>query len=292
MVTASLIKKLKQHKGPLSPHLDAFASRLSREGHSYPSTWCNVSVVSDFNYWLARKGPEVEEIDETIVDRYLRFRARQRRVVPADRPALNRLLFVLREAEVIALRRPVPVSATEQIIHCFQRYLARCGGYARRSIEAHAPTLRRFLAVCCPDGVVAGYGKLTADVISKFVTREAAKQSAKTTQHACWTLRSFLRYLRYEDLIAVDLAAIVPSVRSWRFSTLPRFLSPDQVGRVLGSVDRRTSLGRRDYAVLMLLARLGLRASEVATLCLNDIDWRSSQLTSNRPGIASCVLAE
>ena len=65
MVTASLIKKLKQHNGPLSPHLGAFASRLSREGHSYPSTWCNVSVVSDFNYWLARAGLLTRLTDRT-----------------------------------------------------------------------------------------------------------------------------------------------------------------------------------------------------------------------------------
>jgi len=80
-------------------------------------------------------------------------------------------------------------------------------------------------------------------------------------------------------VIAADLATSVPSVRSWRFSSLPRFLSPSQVTQVLVAVDRASPIGRRNYAVLMLLARLGLRASEVATLCLDDIDWRSSQLT-------------
>lgn len=284
MITASFIKKLKQHKGPLSVHLEAFAARVSREGHSQPSTWCNISIVSNFNFWLAEKGIEVERIDEGIVDQYLRFRARHQRIIPADRPALNRLLSVLRELEVIAPKRPAPIGATEQIIERFQCYLSRCGGYAQKSIVSHGPTLQRFLSECCPSGAATGYRKLTAEDISKFVTRQAAKQSAQSTKHACWTLRSFLRYLRYEDLIAVDLAATVPSVRSWRFSSLPRFLSPDQVEQVLSSVDRSTPVGRRNYAVLMLLARLGLRASEVATLCLDDIDWRSGQLTIRGKG--------
>jgi integrase len=82
----------------------------------------------------------------------------------------------------------------------------------------------------------------------------------------------------------VDLASAVPTVKSWRFSSLPRFLSPEQVSTVLAAVDRGVPLGRRNYAVLMLLARLGLRASEVATLCMDDIDWRSGQLTIRAKG--------
>jgi site-specific recombinase XerD len=100
----------------------------------------------------------------------------------------------------------------------------------------------------------------------------------------CWTLRSFLRFLRLEDLIVDDLASTVPSVKCWRFSSLPRFLLPEQVSKVLAAVDRSTAVGRRNYAVLMLLARLGLRASEVATLCIDDIDWHSGELTVRAKG--------
>jgi site-specific recombinase XerD len=100
----------------------------------------------------------------------------------------------------------------------------------------------------------------------------------------CWTLRSFLRYLRYKGLIEIDLASAVPPVRTWRFASLPRYLTPREVQKVLRSIDRHTALGRRDYAVLLLLARLGLRASEVTTLCLQDVDWQSGLLTIRGKG--------
>ncbi len=285
MHTSSFAKLSKHPTGPLSIHFDAFAARLSREGHSQPSVWCNLSVFHHFNSWLERNGTRVEGINEATVERYWRFRIRDRNPVPADRPALSRLLSVLREEDVIAPKIPLAASNTVQLIERFQLYLSRCGGYSRRTVLAHGPTLRRFLKECCPRGASAsGFRDLNAEDIARFVTRQAAKYSTNMTQHVCWTLRSFLRFLRYEDRIAVDLAATVPSVRRWRFSSLPRFLSADQVTQVLDAVDRTTPIGRRNYAVLMLLARLGLRAFEVATLCLDDIDWRSSQLTIRAKG--------
>ncbi len=80
-------------------------------------------------------------------------------------------------------------------------------------------------------------------------------------------------------MIGIDLASAVPSLRTWRFASLPRYLARGEVEKVLDTIDRSTTLGRRDYAVLLLLARLGLRASEVTTLCLQDIDWQSGVLT-------------
>ena len=165
----------------------------------------------------------------------------------------------------------------------FRRHLSQCGGYARRTIITHLPTLRRFLSECCPDGT-SSFQKLVAADITEFVARRAPEQSTRSTQRACWTLRTFLRYLRYKDLLNDDLSGSVPSVRTWRFSSVPQYLSPVQVQKVLSAVDRTRPLGRRDYAILLLLARLGLRASEVATLCLEDIHWQSGQLTIRGKG--------
>jgi len=97
-------------------------------------------------------------------------------------------------------------------------------------------------------------------------------------------LRSFLRYLRHQGLIAIDLAACVPTIASWRLSTLPKFLSPDQVRQVLGGCDRRTHIGRRDYAILMLLAHLGLRAGEIVVLTLDDLHWDAGAITVRGKG--------
>jgi site-specific recombinase XerD len=91
-------------------------------------------------------------------------------------------------------------------------------------------------------------------------------------------LRSFFRYTRYRGEVALDLAAAVPVVPNWSMSSIPRAISADQVHRLLVSIDRRTATGRRDYAILLLLARLGLRSSEVAFLELDDIDWNTGTL--------------
>jgi len=100
----------------------------------------------------------------------------------------------------------------------------------------------------------------------------------------CWALRSFLRYLHHKGLNPVALAGCVPSIRRWKFASLPTYLSAAQVQAVLDGCDRATALGRRDYAILMILARLGMRASEVATLALDDIDWRSGDMLIHAKG--------
>ncbi len=92
-------------------------------------------------------------------------------------------------------------------------------------------------------------------------------------------LRSFLKYARYRGEVVLDLAAAVPTVPSWSMSSIPRAISADQVHQLLASIDRRTAMGRRDYAILLLLARLGLRSSEVAFLVFDDIDWNTGTLS-------------
>lgn len=92
-------------------------------------------------------------------------------------------------------------------------------------------------------------------------------------------LRSFLRFARYRGDIEKDLAACIPAVANWKQSTLPRALPADQVEQVLNSVDRKTAIGRRDYAILLILARLGLRAGEIKALTLEDLDWQEGSMT-------------
>lgn len=100
----------------------------------------------------------------------------------------------------------------------------------------------------------------------------------------CWSLRAFLRYLHHKGLHPVALAGCVPSIRRWTLASLPTYLSAAQVEKVLDGCDRATAMGRRDYAILMMLARLRLRAGEVAALTLDDIDWRSSEMLVRAKG--------
>ena len=118
----------------------------------------------------------------------------------------------------------------------------------------------------------------------QFVMRHAHDQSPHSAQSMCWTIRAFVRYLLYRGHIRVDLSTAVPSVRKWKFAALPDHLSPDQVQQVLDRCDRSTMIGKRDYAVLLLLSRLGFRANEVALLRLDDIDWHSGRITVQGKG--------
>lgn len=123
----------------------------------------------------------------------------------------------------------------------------------------------------------------TRNVI-RYVERHAQDWSPGTGKAMCWSLRAFLRYLHHRGLNSRPLADCVPSMRRWKLATLPTYLPAAQVRKALDGCDRETVMGRRDYAILLLLAKLGLRADEVATLTLDDIDWRASEILVRAKG--------
>ena len=120
--------------------------------------------------------------------------------------------------------------------------------------------------------------QIKASDISDFILRHCPVVSLKTAQWITTSLRSFLRFLFQKGSIGTDLAASVLGVAHWEQATVPKYISSEEVQRVLRACDRRTSIGRRDYAILLLLARLGLRAGEVVALQLEDINWRTGEI--------------
>jgi site-specific recombinase XerD len=220
---------------------------------------------------------------ETQVERYLRHRSGKQSIQPGDRAALKRLLSVLREAGTIAPAAQPPLTLHEQIFEAFSCYLRTERGLAPRSIIGHLPFIRQFLREVCPAGA-SDLGRIGQEDVTRYIERHARDWSAESGKSMCWALRSFLRYLHPQGLNPVALAGCVPSIRRWKFASLPTYLSATQVQAVLDGCNRATALGRRDYAILMMLARLGMRASEVATLTLDDIDWRSGDMLIRAKG--------
>jgi site-specific recombinase XerD len=271
------------HEGPLGLHLDVFAARLLKEGHCQQSGWRILRVVGDYSRWLARKGLSLPDVTESTVEQYQRFRRRHRSLFCSDRAALLRLLAVLREVDAIAPLLPTPRTEHEQIEDDFKEYLLRERGLRQVTIIRHLPPLRLFLREHCRAGRASVSGFTTAD-ITGFIVRHAHDQSPRSARSMCWTVRAFMRYLQYKGWISTDLAASVPSTRQWRLQALPGYLAPSQVKQVLDRIDRRDPLGRRDYAIVLLLARLGLRANEIATMALDDIDWQTGQITIRGKG--------
>ena len=269
--------------GPHSRLVERFGARLVGDGLVREGTWRCLNVVGGLLSWIASRRGTLADLDEHVVERYLRHRAGRQSIQPGDRAALRRWLSVLRDEGVIAPAVPPPLTPHDRIFNEFEEYLRTERGLAPRSIVRHLPTVRRFLHEVCPSGA-DGLGKISQTSVIGYIERHAQDWSPKTGKVMCWSLRAFLRYLHYKGQHPASLASCVPSMRRWKLATLPTYLSAAQVQKALDGCDPTTVMGRRDYAVLMMLARIGLRADEVATLTLDDIDWRAGEMLVHGKG--------
>jgi site-specific recombinase XerD len=276
-----LFRRLKS--GPHGQLIELYAARLVKDGLVHHGTWRCLSLVGDLLSWIARSRSKLTDVDERMVDRYLRHRARKQSIQPSDGAALKRLLSVLRDAGTIVPATLPPITPQDQIFEEFGDYLRRERGLAPKSIIRHRPFIRRFLCEVCPGGV-SDLGKIRQEDVTRYIERHARDRSVDSGKAMCWSLRAFLRYLHHRGLNPLALAGCVPSIRRWKLASLPTYLSVAQVKKVLDGCDRTTVLGRRDYAILMMLAKLGLRADEVATLTLDDIDWRVGEMIVRAKG--------
>ncbi|TIL87780.1 MAG: integrase [Mesorhizobium sp.] len=158
------------------------------------------------------------------------------------------------------------------------KYLTEEKGLRQRSMYQYQFSLRQFATYLERIGI-DDLAKLSPTVLSGFIAEYAPPRvSWSTVRNACGVLRVFLRYLHREGVLAKDLSSLVEFPQSYRHAGVPRSISWEQVDQVLAGIDRRSTSGKRDYAMMMLLATYGLRAAEVATLTLDDIDWRNERL--------------
>jgi len=269
--------------GPHGQLVEHYAAPLVEQRLVRLGTWRCLNVVGGLLTWIAGSRYKLADLDEQVVERYLRHRGSRQSIQPGDRAALKRWLSVLREDGAIAPLVLPRLTPHERIFKEFDAYLRSERGLAPKSILRHLPIIRGFLyEVCC--GGAGDLRKIRQEDVIRYIERHAQDGSPKTGKAMCWSLRAFLRYLHHRGLNARPLANCVPSMRRWKLATLPTYLSAAQVRKALDGCDRETVMGRRDYAILLLLAKLGLRADEVATLTLDDIDWRASEILVRAKG--------
>ena len=269
--------------GPYGQFVERYAARLVEDGLVRHGTWRSFNLVSGLLSWISSRRGALADLDEGSVEQYLRHRAGKQSIQPGDRSALKRWLSVLREEGAIAPAVLPPFTPHDRIFNEFDAYLRTQRGLAPKSIVRHLPVIRRFLLEVCPAGD-DDLGKINQEKVIRYIERHAGDWSPSTGKGMCWSVRAFLRYLHHQGLNPHALADCVPSMRRWKLASLPTFLPAAQVQRVLDGCDRATPMGRRDYAILMMLAKLGLRADEVATLTLDDIDWRASEMLIRAKG--------
>jgi site-specific recombinase XerD len=278
----TMIERLRY--GPLSEHLDTYATAVAQQGYARHSIRTQVVVIADFSQWLQQKHLEVGNLNDEVVDRFLRHRQRHNESRQGDACVLNRFLTMLGQMGVVEQHLKTPVeNPAQNMIYEFRRYLIQERGLSTATLQYYVPFIGQFLSERFRHKTLNPSTLCAADVTG-FVQRHAHQLSPGRAKLLVTALRSFLRYLRYHGEISLDLAACVPTVPNWSKSTLPKFLPPGTVQRVLNHCDRRTPLGRRDYAILLLLARLGLRAGEVVALNLKDLDWEAGQMTVHGKG--------
>jgi len=266
--------------GPLATHIDAFAGSRSALGYTQGSIRRQIRLAVGFSDWLKHEGVALPRVGSDHAVRYLRDRAREVRPGLGDAAALRHLLDFLRRdgvivAEKIAARRLTPA---ERCAQAYAHYLREARALARPTIVNYMPFVRGFLTDRFGDGPVR-LARLNAGDVARFVQRQAPLLHLKRAKLLTTALRSFLRYARYRGAVAQDLAAAVPIVANWSMPSIPRAIGADQIRQLLASIDRHTATGRRDYAMVLLLARLGLRSGEVAFLELDDIDWDAGQVS-------------
>jgi len=274
----------------LNEHLDAYAAAVAEQGYTHDSIRQQIVVIADFSRWLAQKQIDIQALNSQIVDRYLRLRRRQQRIRRGEPKTLVRLLAMLGQKGVVKQhQQPVEDNARTRITNEFRCYLLQDRGLSPSTLLNYVPVAEQFLAERFHNAV-PNFAMIQATHVTGFVLRHARQLSPVRAGLMVTALRSFFRYLRHRGVIATDLAACVPTVPNWSLSTIPRFLPAAAVERILEGCDRTTSVGRRNHTILLLLARLGVRAGEVVGLSLDDIDWSTGQITIRGKGGKSAQL--
>jgi len=268
--------------GPLSAYADAYRAELKRRGYTALTTVNELRQVGHLSGWLAVSGSSAADLSIERVDAFLAEQHARGHRGSWSRPGLVCMVEVLRSLGVVGPEQPQSaISAEELLLGSFERYLLVERGLAPGTVRGYVDHVRRFLAgLDLADGLAS---VRPADVTSA-VLRESAAVSVATTQNFVAGLKSFLRFCFVEGLVSVDLSEAALAITGRRRSSLPRGISPGDAKALLASCDRRSALGRRDYALLVILLRLGLRRSEVAGLRLDDIDWRAGEVVVRGKG--------
>ncbi len=268
--------------GPLAPYAPGFGRELCGCGFTDLSTAEQLRLMSHLSRWMAREG--LDALGGEQIAAYCAARKADGYVARLTPGSLGRLLAFL-QAQGVMLAAPAarpPAGAEEELLGRYRAYLVE----ERSLVPAVVSQYLKAAALFMDDypGAVTGQRALDAAAVSAFCARELPRRGRGSAADLASALRSLLRFLHVEGVVGTPLAQAVPAVANRKGCGLPRALPPATVARLLASCDRRTRLGRRDYAMLMLLARLGLRAGEVASMSLDDIAWRVGELTVHGKG--------
>lgn len=269
--------------GSLACYVGGFGQELARLGYNKRRADSHLELLADLSDWLRGGGLAAAELTEPRVTQFLEVRRAggERDLVTPRGVAL--LLGYLRGLGVVPpALHPVPDGPAAEVLERYRDYLSSERGLAPRGVLRYVTEVGPFVAsVTGADGI--DWAEVSAAAVTRFML-EVCGSGRAPSSNLLAALRSFLRFAQLEGWISLPLAQAIPSVAGWNGRSLPRRPEPDEVRRLLGGCDRHSGDGRRDYAILVLLVRLGLRAAEVAGLQLGDIDWHAGELVVRGKG--------
>ncbi len=271
--------------GPLAPYADGFRASLNAQGFSPWSQIFYLQLLADVSRWLGAQGLDASGLTDANAAAFSQDRRSRELARFHGTQGLARLLSFLRDAGAAPpTAAAMPGDEAGILTAEFTVYLADERGLRPPTVAGYARSARRFLGSLPEggdEGILAG---LTADAIRSFVVAESSRRGVRSLNSDVTAVRSLLRFLHLQGLIPDPMDEAVPWAAAWQHPPMTRKIRPDDVAAILASCDRDTRAGRRDYAILMLLARLGLRAGEATAARVGDIDWRSGTILVHGKG--------
>lgn len=262
--------------GPLEGYAPGFCEELAAQGFTDWSAAAQLRLMAHVSGWLGDEGLDASSFTSERVDEFLAARRQQGYTRRLTSRAVAPLVDHLRAVGAVPPSRLLVRTGAEQLVDRYCDYLLVERGLAVGTVGLYADIASRFLAD--HEWSVEDLNGLEPGDVTQFVVGASKQCSVAWAKNLVTGLRSFLRYLFTEGLSPRRLDDAVPSVAGWQMGSLPLALAADEVQRLVRSCDRGCAVGRRDYAILVVLSRLGLRAGEVAGLALVDVEWRNAEI--------------
>lgn len=261
----------------LRTYIEDLAALLVEQGYPQETAQRKIGLVAAFGRWIEARRYTLASLDEKKVDSFVRARKRHRTIQRGDRKTLRQVLDLMRSRGDVPPSPTKTPSSLERALNEYTDYLVRERGLARRTIRQYQFYVREFLIERF------GRGSIRLDRLQQADTHRYLQCKSRlvcsiSLQGVVAALRSYMTFLRLQGKVQPDLASGIPAIACWRLSRVPKYLKPAEVEQLLNCCDQRTIKGQRDYTILLLLARLGLRAGELIAMRLEDIHWDSGEM--------------
>lgn len=271
---------------PFDDHVELFLHQLRAEGYAEHTLRTKRFALRSIARWAEGRGIAISDFRDRDAAAFLAHSSgRARDFVAVQRRAMRQFLRFLRSG--IGEASPsasTSVTGWRALLRDYEAHLRNNRGLAENSLRVYVPLIRSFLAAQASRSGRVSRRSFSPLAIRDFVVTHIQNRSSEYVRLLGTALRSFLRFLFMSGRVSRDLSTSVPTICKYRHSVPPAFLRPEEVERILSRTDRSTSTGRRDYAILLLLARLGLRAGEIVALELDDILWRTGEIVVHGKG--------